>query len=40
MVGRVIVNVSSGAPEKRGNDVILISDTPNLVSVISTIGDI
>ena len=38
--GVVTANGSSGAPEKNGNDVILISSIQNPVSVISTIGDI
>ena len=36
----VISNGSSGAPEKNGNDVFLISSIQNPVSVMSTIGDI
>gem|GEM_PF-5428816 len=36
----VISNGSSGVPEKNGNDVRLISATPNPVNVMSTIGDI
>ena len=36
----VISNGLSGAPEKNGNDVILISSIQNPVSVMSTIGDI
>jgi len=36
----VISNGSSGTPKKNGNDVVLISATPNSINVISTIGDI